>query len=123
MSSILNARTFIIGLVLALAAVLYKPVDQRITTLGFRRTLENIPTIHGHETKIIPNTLQCEDAHFHKDSGLIFAACQSGDLNDRYHWFPPLGIFKDHKKARGGSLVVVDPKVSLLTNTIQSKPG
>ncbi|OAA32022.1 Six-bladed beta-propeller, TolB-like protein [Moelleriella libera RCEF 2490] len=106
----LNFRNVLVGLVFVLGAVLFQPVNQRLTTLGLRRPLDSLPMIHGHATEIIANTQHCEDVHYHSDSGFIYTACQTGDPHARYEWFPPLGIFEDHRKATGGRLFVVDPK-------------
>lgn len=104
-------------MVVAIAMVilpLYGPVKQRLTTLGFHRDAKSIVNIHGEGVKLIPNTFQCEDAHLHKESGMIFTACQNADDgNARSGWFPPLTQF-DHEKAnQQGGIYVVDPKVGI----------
>ncbi|RCI12336.1 hypothetical protein L249_1108 [Ophiocordyceps polyrhachis-furcata BCC 54312] len=59
----------------------------------------------------IPNTLHCEDLHYHEPSGQIFTACED-DEKTRYSWFPPLANFDDPtvgSRARG-SFKVINPK-------------
>jgi len=109
-------------LVLVVAMVvfpLYGPVKQRIVVLGLTRSADSIVNVHGQGLRIIPDTVQCEDSHMHKESGMIFTACQgSGDIDARWSWFPPLLKFDEPQNAKQGSLYVVDPKVNNTTCSI-----
>jgi len=111
-----SLATFGIGAVAAVVAVLYGPVSQRITTVGGYRSMSTMKNVHGHELKIIPNTIQCEDVHHHIESGLLFTACQ-GENNSRNGWFPGLGKLEDPKAPQIGQLVVVDPRVRPSTSS------
>jgi hypothetical protein len=87
------------------------PVKQRLTVLGLTRGKDSIKSCHGYETHIIPDTVQCEDLHLHRESGLLFTACQGNDnATARWDWFPPLEKVNP-EGAIQGSLVVVDPIV------------
>lgn len=101
-------------LVLFFAVLLYPfygPVKQRITVLGITRPYDKIVNIHGQDLRLIPNTVQCEDLHLHKESGMLFTACQGAeDTTGRYKWFPPLEKFNT-EGINQGSFYVVDPKV------------
>ncbi|RDA92115.1 hypothetical protein CP533_6061 [Ophiocordyceps camponoti-saundersi (nom. inval.)] len=85
-------------------ALLYRP----IIVLGLFRVKGHMPAI---DVTVIPNTIHCEDLHYHKPSGLIFTACQNEE-KDRFSWFPPLGNFDDPIIASQtrGSLKVINPK-------------
>ncbi|MCJ1282967.1 hypothetical protein MMC26_002294 [Xylographa opegraphella] len=97
----------------ALAALLYNPIKLRAEVLGYTRSQASIRNIHGEDLRVIPNTVQCEDLHYHLPSGLLFAACQ-GRSAERFSWFPasPEGNFRDPKAAADsqGGLFVIDPK-------------
>lgn len=70
------------------AVLLYKPVTLRIEVLGLTRPLNKIGNVHGEDFRLIPNTLYCEDLHYHKSSGLLFSASEEKPEN-RLKWFPP----------------------------------
>jgi hypothetical protein len=72
----------------AIAGLLYNPIALRAEVLGATRPLSSFKNIHGEELRIIPDTLICEDLHLHKESGLLFTACE-GNYEDRFKWFPP----------------------------------
>ncbi|ORY24219.1 hypothetical protein BCR39DRAFT_472569 [Naematelia encephala] len=63
------------------------------------------------EIHLIEDTIDAEDLHLHKESGLLFTACQ-GVRDSRLRWFPPACRFEHPEwaeKAEGG-LRVIDPK-------------
>jgi hypothetical protein len=105
--------TVFASIVLAFVVVIFQPINQRITTLGFKRPLNKIQNIHGYELKIIDGTPECEDVHHHRESNTLFLACQFDGYAGRQHWFPGCGIFKDPSRAGDGGIVVVDPKVMI----------
>ena len=93
-----------------LVALLYQPVYQRAVVFGLTRSQSSITNIHGAEVlKKIPDTAVCEDLHHHRPSNQIFAACQD-DEAQHYEWFPPFGVFKNHKTLNTGSITVIDPE-------------
>ncbi|PFH59240.1 hypothetical protein XA68_12639 [Ophiocordyceps unilateralis] len=98
----------VVLLIAASASYLYGAAFYRtLVVLGVFRSPRQMPTAH---VSAIPDTVYCEDLHYHESSGLIFAACED-DEKTRHSWFPPLGIFDDPaigSKARG-SLKVIDP--------------
>ncbi|KAL2256358.1 hypothetical protein VTK26DRAFT_1789 [Humicola hyalothermophila] len=65
---------------------------------------------------VIPDTVQCEDLHYHAQSGTIFTACED-NFENRFKWFPPLANFDNPEAASKsqGSIHVIDPK------TLQSR--
>ncbi|KAF4582297.1 serum paraoxonase/arylesterase family protein [Ophiocordyceps camponoti-floridani] len=74
--------------------------------LGVFRTPGQTPAA---DLVAIPDTTYCEDLHYHKPSGFVFAACEGETI--RHSWFPPLSIFDDPArgyKGRGG-VKVIDP--------------
>ena len=104
---------FLLGAPLAYVFFSFGPGVQRTpTVLGvFRRA--NTSAIQ-EEVVVIPDTINCEDIHYHAPSGMLFTACED-NVETRFRWFPPLDNFDDPglaRKARG-SIHVVDPKVSL----------
>ena len=108
-------RSFLVSVALlaALVALVFNPLKQRITTLGFLRP-KPLPNVHGlaDTLRIIPNTQHCEDLHHHVPSNQLFAACQN-EPKQRYSWFPPLVNFKDPailEKPRLSGLNVIDPE-------------
>jgi hypothetical protein len=105
------ASVISISVLIASIAVIYQPINQRITTLGLRRPVDQIQNIHGHELKIIDGTPECEDVHHHRESNTLFLGCQFDGYSGRQHWFPGLGTFKDPSRAADGGIVVVDPMV------------
>jgi hypothetical protein len=111
--------TISIGVTLALVALVFQPINQQITTLGFRRPLGKIANKHGHQLKIIEGTPECEDVHHQRESNTLFLACQSDGYAGRQHWFPGLGVFKDPSRAGDGGIVVVDPEVWFRCPSVQ----
>ena len=92
-------------------AVLWSPVYHRATVLGFTRSQASIQNSHKDDQLIyIPNTVHCEDIHYHHASNMLYTACE-GDATIRKHWFPPIGHMQRQEKY-GGQLVIIDPKVS-----------
>lgn len=70
------------------AALLYKPVTLRVEVLGFTRPLDKIQNVHGDDFCLIPNTLYCEDLHYHEHSNFLFGASEERP-ETRWKWFPP----------------------------------
>ncbi|RDA87798.1 hypothetical protein CP532_2458 [Ophiocordyceps camponoti-leonardi (nom. inval.)] len=91
------------------ASYLYGAAIYRtLVVFGVFRTPGHSPAV---DVTAIPNTLHCEDLHYHESSGQIFTACED-DEKTRYSWFPPLANFDDPtvgSQARG-SLKVINPK-------------
>lgn len=109
---VLPQAAFLVLVLAMVVASLYGPVKQRLVVLGFTRNADSIVDIHGQGLRIIENTEQCEDSHYHKDSGMIFTACQgSEDVAARWAWFPPLTHFDSPQNAKQGSIYVVNPEV------------
>lgn len=68
-------------------ALLYKPVAHRVEVLGFTRILNKIQSVHGRDFRVAPDTLYCEDLHYHESSYLLFGAAQENPETPK--WFPP----------------------------------
>ena len=73
---------------LSVVALFYQPIVVRIEVLGLTRPLSKIHNIHGQDLLILPNTLHCEDLHYHEHSHLLFGATQENP-DYRWLWFPP----------------------------------
>ena len=97
-----------LGFLVGLCAVSYTSlIAPRAKVFGLNRP-RNLQTIHGvDKIKWIPNTAVCEDLHHHLPSNQIYAACQD-DVEQRFHWFPPLAVF-DNSNLNQGSITVIDP--------------
>lgn len=76
------------ALLVSLAALLYQPVTLRAQVIGFTRSLDKIQNLHGQDFGLIPDTLYCEDLHYHESSGLLFGASEE-KAESRWKWFPP----------------------------------
>lgn len=109
-------RLFPLSLIGALLAYgLYTvalPIYQAVIVFGILRKYPNGTTTNT-EVIAIPDTVHCEDLHYHASSGTVFAACED-DPNTRFKWFPPIANFDDPELASRsrGSIHVVDPKVN-----------
>ena len=79
------------AVLVSFAALFYKPVTVRLEVLGFTRPWDKIRNIHGEAFRIIPDTLYCEDLHYHEPSGLLFGASEE-KVGGRAEWFPPFVI-------------------------------
>ena len=89
-------------------------VHRTATVVG---ALRKYPAVAGvqDDTIAIPDTVYCEDLHYHAPSGTLFTACED-DTEGRFKWFPPLANF-DHPELASksqGSIHVVDPKVCIM---------
>ncbi|KAK4100192.1 hypothetical protein N658DRAFT_567687 [Parathielavia hyrcaniae] len=107
----------LLGAVLAyLAYLLYDAagpsVHRVVTVLGFLRRYPAGATPKGGEVIVIPDTVHCEDLHYHAPSGTLFTACED-NAETRFRWFPPLANFDDPELAgkSRGSIHVVDPNI------------
>ena len=69
-------------------ALFYKPISVRIEVLGLIRSLNKIHNVHGQELSLLPDTLHCEDLHYHEHSHLLFGVSQEKP-EVRWLWFPP----------------------------------
>ncbi|KAL2889970.1 Serum paraoxonase/arylesterase 2 [Ceratocystis lukuohia] len=78
---------------------------------GIWRTVNSSLVYRDDDLVYIPDTIQCEDLHFHQPSGLIFTACQDNH-HSRLSWFPPLSNFDDPIQAMDtqGSIHVINPE-------------
>ncbi|KAI9842531.1 MAG: hypothetical protein M1838_003088 [Thelocarpon superellum] len=99
---------------MALVGALYRPLALRSSVLGVLRPQAGIENIHGGEVQRIPDTLYCEDLHYHSPSGLLFTAAEDDETN-RWRWYPPLGHWEDPTALGRGSIVVIDPKTMATT--------
>jgi hypothetical protein len=110
-----NMKLVLISLLGALLAYfLYSigpDLQRAVVVLGVFRKYPTA-TISKDELVIIPDTVNCEDLHYHAPSGTIFTACED-DADVRFRWFPPLANFDDAELAgrSQGSIHVIDPKV------------
>lgn len=86
------------ALLVSFTALLYKPLTLRAEVVGFTRPLDKIQNIHGQDFHLIPDTLYCEDLHYHISSGLLFGASEEKP-ESRWKWFPPFVEFTivDHQ--------------------------
>lgn len=114
-------------LVLAIFAAFFYTAElpRAKVVLGFGRKQGSTVVANANDFHTIPDTVHCEDLHYHEPSRLIFTACEGVEAT-RYAWFPALGHFDDPNvglKAQG-SIEVIDPNVgihslpSLVTATI-----
>lgn len=105
-----------LALLAALVATLYGPVSRELTVLGVWRKADQIGAKHLFQE--IPDTVHCEDLHYHEASGQIFTACEDS-MQTRFKWFPPLGNMQGPATSTG-SIHVIDPKVraSLMRRTL-----
>lgn len=101
----------LLGVLAFLSALFYQPISRYAIVQGYYRRPDQIKAYHGLDLRIIPNSMQCEDMHLDKSSGLIFAACQTGNPMARYQWWPPLGLFS--MKGGQGTIVVIDTRVRI----------
>jgi hypothetical protein len=71
---------------------------------------------------VIEDTVHCEDLHHHRESDLLFTACEDTQAT-RHAWFPPLAIFDDPilGQSAQGSIHVIDPTVSNRVGRTPSK--
>lgn len=76
------------AILVSLAALFYKPITLRVEVLGLTRPLNKIQNVHGEDLRMIPDTLYCEDLHYHEHSHLLFGASEE-KLETRWKWFPP----------------------------------
>ncbi|KAI1141844.1 calcium-dependent phosphotriesterase [Hypoxylon sp. FL0543] len=106
MALFLYLTTVLVGV---LSALLYAPVKREATVIGLFRPLSSWQNIHGIENRVIPDTVACEDLHYHEPSGLLYSAC-AGDLEKAAGWFPGAGSLDYPEKPGYGTLVVIDPK-------------
>jgi hypothetical protein len=121
-----------------IASLLFAPLTLRIKVLGISRLFGSIKNIHGHDLQVIPDTLFCEDVHYHAPSGNLFAASEA-DEKPRFTWFPPsvsrlfffffpipctrkklmeyepyrMTNWRDPNSIGRGTIVVIDTKVSI----------
>jgi hypothetical protein len=101
-------------LALSLAYLLGSPLLRTATVFGIGRTPKQFPL--DAEIVSVPDTVHCEDIHYHAPTHKLFTACED-DASTRFAWFPPLARF-DYgglKKGPTGSLHVIDPDVSIHT--------
>ncbi|KAL2131364.1 hypothetical protein VTI74DRAFT_5175 [Chaetomium olivicolor] len=85
-------------------------VHRTLTVLGALRKYPDGAVVKD-EVIVIPDTVHCEDLHYHAPSGTLFTACED-NFETRFKWFPPLANFDDPELAgrARGSIHVVDPK-------------
>ena len=93
--AIVSAVVAISALLVSFAALLYKPVTLRAEVVGFTRPLDKIQNVHGQDFRLIPDTLYCEDLHYHESSNLLFGASEEKP-GSRWKWFPPFVEFTIH---------------------------
>ncbi|KAK3351267.1 hypothetical protein B0H65DRAFT_506700 [Neurospora tetraspora] len=78
---------------------------------GFLRTNPASTHVQQEDIQYIPDTVHCEDLHYHAPSKTLFTACEDHP-ETRFQWFPPLTNFNDSSilKTYRGSLHVIDPE-------------
>ncbi|KAK3948730.1 hypothetical protein QBC32DRAFT_350866 [Pseudoneurospora amorphoporcata] len=78
---------------------------------GFLRTNPLSTHVQQADIVYIPDTVHCEDLHYHGPSKTLFTACEDHP-ETRFQWFPPLTNFNDSSilKTYHGSLHVIDPE-------------
>lgn len=78
---------------------------------GFLRTNPSSTHVQQEDIRYIPDTVHCEDLHYHAPSKIIFTACED-HAETRFQWFPPLTNFDNSSilKTYHGSLHVIDPE-------------
>ena len=79
------------AVLVSFAALFSKPVTLRSEVVGLTRAWGKIRNIHGEDFRIIPDTLYCEDLHYHEPSGLLFGASEEKP-ETRAQWFPAFVI-------------------------------
>ncbi|KAG6002147.1 hypothetical protein E4U43_001162 [Claviceps pusilla] len=104
-----NLLVLVIGVV---AILLYLAELPRASiVLGLWRQPAKSLVTDPHDFHIIPDTVHCEDLHYHEPSNLLFTACE-GTEHTRQAWFPALTVLGDPTtglKAQG-ALEVIDPR-------------
>lgn len=104
----------LIGTLLAYLLYTVAPLVHRtLTTVGaLRRYPKGI--VAKDQVVAIPDTVHCEDLHYHAPSDTLFTACED-NADTRFKWFPPLANFDDPELASKsqGSVHVIDPKACL----------
>ncbi|KAG5922087.1 hypothetical protein E4U42_005605 [Claviceps africana] len=102
----------LLALVAAAAALLlYKAeLSRAYIVFGLGRPSAKTIVTNPHDLLLIPDTVHCEDLHYHEPSNLLFTACE-GTEHTRMVWFPPLAMFDDPAAAlrAQGALEVIDP--------------
>ncbi|OTA90113.1 hypothetical protein M434DRAFT_14147 [Hypoxylon sp. CO27-5] len=106
MAFLLYLTTIVVGI---LSALLYAPVKREATVLGLFRPLNSWQNVHGIENRVIPDTVACEDLHYHETSGMLYTAC-AGDMEKAAGWFPGSGSLDYPNNPGYGTLVVIDPR-------------
>lgn len=86
--AIIRTTAVISALLVSFIAFFYKPIALRLEVLGITRPLEKIHNIHGQDFRLIPDTLYCEDLHYHESSNLLFGTSEEKP-ESRWKWFPP----------------------------------
>ncbi|RYC56416.1 hypothetical protein CHU98_g9805 [Xylaria longipes] len=98
---------FVVALLSALGAWLYEPVRHFVAVLGVR-PFSGSANIHGVETRLIPDTVGCEDLEYHASSGMLYTACV-GDIEIARGWNPGAEALARPVKSAYGTIVVIDP--------------
>ncbi|KHN94092.1 serum paraoxonase/arylesterase family protein [Metarhizium album ARSEF 1941] len=97
-------------IVAILAAFFYAAELPRAkVVLGFGRRQNRTVITNPNDFHAIPDTVHCEDLHYHEPSNLLFTACEDTE-DTRYAWFPPLAHLDDPNvglKAQG-SIKIID---------------
>lgn len=96
-----------LALLAVLVATLYGPVSRELTVLGVWRKSDAMGVKHSFQE--IPDTMQCEDLHYHEGSGQIFTACEDS-VQARFKWYPGLANLQGPGTSTG-SIHVINPKV------------
>lgn len=86
--AIVRTAAVVSALLVSFIAFFYQPVALRLKVLGVTRPLEKIVNIHGQDFRLIPDTLYCEDLHYHQSSNLLFGTAEEKP-ESRWKWFPP----------------------------------
>ncbi|KAG6030471.1 hypothetical protein E4U41_000092 [Claviceps citrina] len=86
-------------------------LSRESVVLGVWRQNAKTTVADPQDFRVIPDTVHCEDLHYHEPSNLLFTACEGNELT-RQAWFPGLALLGDPAtglKAQG-SIEVIDPR-------------
>ncbi|KAG5979660.1 hypothetical protein E4U55_004914 [Claviceps digitariae] len=110
-SSRLSSSNLFVLLAAAVAVLFYAADLPRASiVLGLWRQPAKTIVTNPHDFHTIPDTVHCEDLHYHEPSNLLFTACE-GTEHTRQAWFPPGSVLDDPTAGlrAQGVLEVIDP--------------
>ncbi|KAF7553149.1 hypothetical protein G7046_g7181 [Stylonectria norvegica] len=108
-SNFLSSRAALALIPVALTLFYGQVLQRPLAVLGVFRT--PVPTVQANADDFIfiDDTVHCEDVHYYEPTNVLFAACEDSPEN-RFLWFPPLGMFQAPEIAvkTQGSIHVID---------------